>query len=369
MAESPSFPGRVGLQQRVLPSYRVAFLDRLAEACGGGLEVFAGRPRPQEAVLTGRPLKRAGHVSAENREWFGGAFYLCRQPGLGDWVRQLEPAVLILEANFRYLDNWRAARQAGQRGISVLGWGLGAPAVEASPVGLGRVIWSRFLSGFDGLIAYSSRGAQQYLDAGAPPGRVWVAVNAVVDGPEAVGERQPLAGRPLRVLFVGRLQARKRVDVLIEAVGGFTAEATLRIVGDGPARAGLGRLAERRGITAEFAGPQEGEALSASFQWADIFVLPGSGGLAVQQAMAHGLPVVVAEGDGTQADLVRPENGWLVPTGSPSALEAALRQAAADGEALRRRGEASRRLVEEEINLAAMVATFVQAMRAVTGSG
>jgi len=29
--------------------------------------------------------------------------------------------------------------------------------------------------------------------------------------------------------------------------------------------------------------------------------------------MAYGLPVIVAEGDGTQSDLVRPENGWRIP--------------------------------------------------------
>jgi hypothetical protein len=30
------FPGKVGLQQRVLPAYRIPFFDRLAEACEGG---------------------------------------------------------------------------------------------------------------------------------------------------------------------------------------------------------------------------------------------------------------------------------------------------------------------------------------------
>ena len=49
-------------------------------------------------------------------------------------------------------------------------------------------------------------------------------------------------------------------------------------------------------------------------------MLPGTGGLAVQQAMAHGLPVIVAQGDGTQDDLVRPENGWQIPPDDLAAL-------------------------------------------------
>jgi len=44
------FPGRVGIQQRVLPTYRVPFFDRLAAECAGGLEVFAGEPRAEEGI-------------------------------------------------------------------------------------------------------------------------------------------------------------------------------------------------------------------------------------------------------------------------------------------------------------------------------
>ena len=46
--------------------------------------------------------------------------------------------------------------------------------------------------------------------------------------------------------------------------------------------------------------------VGAYFIMADIFVLPGLGGLAINQAMAYGLPVVCAEGDGTEKDLVVP---------------------------------------------------------------
>ena len=40
-------PLRLGLVQRVLPSYRVPFFDALARACAGGLGLFAGQPRPR----------------------------------------------------------------------------------------------------------------------------------------------------------------------------------------------------------------------------------------------------------------------------------------------------------------------------------
>ena len=45
-----SFPGRVGITQRVLPGHRAPFFDRLGTRCSEGLEVFAGEPRAQKGI-------------------------------------------------------------------------------------------------------------------------------------------------------------------------------------------------------------------------------------------------------------------------------------------------------------------------------
>jgi glycosyltransferase involved in cell wall biosynthesis len=96
-----------------------------------------------------------------------------------------------------------------------------------------------------------------------------------------------------------------------------------------------------------------------------LFVLPGTGGLAVQQAMAHTLPVVVGEADGTQAELVREENGWLVEEMSVETLTNTLTVALQDVKRLRQMGLASYRIVAEEINLERMVDTFTEAVKSV----
>jgi len=94
-------------------------------------------------------------------------------------------------------------------------------------------------------------------------------------------------------------------------------------------------------------------------------VLPGTGGLAVQQAMAHSLPVIVGRADGTQGELVRPENGWVLPDDSQPTLTAAIRQALSDLPALRNKGLASYRIVAEEVNIESMVETFTRAVESV----
>jgi glycosyltransferase involved in cell wall biosynthesis len=106
--------------------------------------------------------------------------------------------------------------------------------------------------------------------------------------------------------------------------------------------------------------------LKPYFAEADLFILPGTGGLAVQEAMSHGLPVIVAKGDGTQDDLVRAENGWQIPPGDFEALVATMREALSDMERLRKMGEESYRIVAQEINLEKMVEVFVMALNSVS---
>jgi glycosyltransferase involved in cell wall biosynthesis len=171
------------------------------------------------------------------------------------------------------------------------------------------------------------------------------------------------------VLFVGRLQARKRLDILLRACATLpdSLHPRLIIVGDGPAREEFETLAEEVYPSAEFVGAKYGDEVATYFAAADLFALPGTGGLAVQQAMSYGLPVIVAQGDGTQDDLVRPENGWQVPPGDQAAFTQALRQALSDVTRLRHRGAESYRIVAEEVNIESMVADFVKALHVLEG--
>lgn len=364
MAElSIRFDGRVGLQQRVLPAYRVAFVDRLAAACRG-LQVFAGSSRPGEAILSGQRPGRATWVEADNRYLLSERTYLLWQPGAFQWLRSWRPDALIIEANPRYLSNWRLARQAQREGIAVIGWGLGAPGARGA---IGRMLWRTYLRRFDAVIAYSSRGEHQLSSVGHPQLISRVAINAVADPIPELPAREPPLGRPPRLLFVGRLQERKGVDRLLRAAASLDRPMELRIVGAGPARSSLESLAQSVLPQAQFDGALQGQALDAAFRWADLFVLPGTGGLAVQQAMAYALPVIVAEGDGTQRDLVRSDNGWLVPSSDERALAAAIHRALADPPGLIRRGTASYRIAAEEANLDEMTRVFVETIQAALG--
>jgi glycosyltransferase involved in cell wall biosynthesis len=167
------------------------------------------------------------------------------------------------------------------------------------------------------------------------------------------------------ILFVGRLQFRKNIDLLLGACAEIE-NIRLVIVGDGPERESLEALAAHLYPSAEFVGAKHGDELTPYFAEADLFVLPGTGGLAVQEAMSHGLPVIVAQGDGTQDDLVREGNGWQIPPDDFEALVSTLKDALSDSARLRRMGAESYRVVKEEINIEKMAGVFVDALNALS---
>ena len=141
----------------------------------------------------------------------------------------------------------------------------------------------------------------------------------------------------------------------------------LLIVGNGPERAALESLAKEVYPSTEFIGAKHGAELKPYFMQADLFVLPGTGGLAVQEAMSYGLPVIVAKGDGTQDDLVRGGNGWQIQPerAAYGALVATMKDALSDRARLREMGKESFRIVSEEINIQKMVNVFVDALNSV----
>jgi glycosyltransferase involved in cell wall biosynthesis len=357
--------GKVAIQQRVLPVYRADFFDLLSERCVDGLSVFAGVPRRGEALGAEGELKKAVYAYAENLHLGNGRLYACHQRNILAWLDRWNPDVLIAEANPRYLSTPGALRWMKARRRPVIGWGLGVPPRKGFWLGLMR---ERFLGGFDALITYSSQGKEQYQAAGFPAERIFIAPNASTRRPIApCPERELNTGAPAKLLFVGRLQTRKRVDILLRACASLPAaiQPKLTIVGDGPVRKELEALAKEIYPQTVFAGEKHGDEVDPYFLEADLFVLPGTGGLAVQQAMAHGLPVIVAEADGTQIDLVRENNGWMVEAGNPELLAQSIKDAVGNPDRLRVMGRESFRIVSEEVNMDMMANVFVQTIQTV----
>lgn len=123
---------------------------------------------------------------------------------------------------------------------------------------------------------------------------------------------------PLTFLFLGRLIPLKAVDMLLEAFVPIAREydAVLEILGDGPERPGLEAKAGELGLRerVNFAGFVAQTTAAERMARADVFVLPSlheCGGAVVLEAMACGVPAIVADWGGP-ADYVDDTCGILV---------------------------------------------------------
>ncbi len=178
---------------------------------------------------------------------------------------------------------------------------------------------------------------------------------------------QPPAARAddgLRVLFVGRLDAEKNVDVLLRALPlrPERLPITAEIVGDGSRRGELEELARALGVADRvvFHGLVSDQAVLDAYARCDVFCMPGTAelqSLATMEAMAAGKPVVAADAMALP-HLVRPGlNGLLFPPGDVPALAAALGVVLSDPEARMLMGDASREIIARH-DIAATLDTF-----------
>jgi len=114
------------------------------------------------------------------------------------------------------------------------------------------------------------------------------------------------------------------------------------LVGDGPYRAELGRLASRLGLADSvlFAGPVPRQELPAYYDAGNVFAMPcrtRRGGLDVEglgivylEASATGLPVVGGDSGGAPDAILDGETGFVVPGGREDVLADRLIQVLAD---------------------------------------
>jgi glycogen(starch) synthase len=131
-----------------------------------------------------------------------------------------------------------------------------------------------------------------------------------------------------RVIFVGRLHPQKHVDVLVRAAARMPGVSVV-LVGDGPERSGLERLAHRLRLTrrVHFLGFVPHDQVAGLLGAADVLAMPSTYeelGTALLEGMQAGLPIVASDTGGIPQVVEHGRTGLLVTPGDPEALAAAL---------------------------------------------
>jgi len=189
-------------------------------------------------------------------------------------------------------------------------------------------------------------------------------VSAIPNGIDSAFLQPPQTGdspsRPV-IISVARLVPDKGHETLITAFSQIAPdfpEAELWLVGDGPRKECLCRLAAQTGFSdrIRFLGNRSDVrdlmCRSTAFVISSVHEAMSN---AVVEAMACGLPVVATNVGGLPEVVHHGRNGFLVPPKRPAAMAAALTRLLLQEETRRKFGQAGRKLAEEEYSMETMV--------------
>ena len=179
----------------------------------------------------------------------------------------------------------------------------------------------------DAVITVSEHSRAALVAAGVPPERVHVVVEGVAPPPATAGWPDAWPGDGLRLLYLGRLEARKRPRLAVDALRACGLPASLVVAGEGPL------APELAGDGVRLLGRVSEDDKWRLYDSADVLLFGSTlegFGLVIAEAQSRGLPVIAAAGTATREALVDGETGLLVPP-QPAAFAAAIRELADDG--------------------------------------
>lgn len=192
-----------------------------------------------------------------------------------------------------------------------------------------RRLLRRFIAAADYLLATSEEIRRVALDIHPHP-RSEVMTNAVDTARFRPRQGERRREGPMRIMVPRRLFPKNGVEYFVRAMPPILAEVEVEasIIGDGPERARLEKLARSLGVAdrIRFLGARANEEMPALLSEADIAVIPSlleATSIAALEAMACGLPVA-ASSVGGLPEIIDENVGTLFPPADPEALAAGV---------------------------------------------
>jgi len=333
-------------------------LEQRLEAEGVAFHLFSSF---DAAGTVGRVAERkpavARHEFYSLHERKVGNFTLRMQRGLDEMVARVKPSVVVSMSHSGTPTEWLLQSRTHARGARMVAWQCG---YEYNPGRLKDAVLKRFIPRFDYHLCYHSNARDYALRYGARPDQTLVMHNTIDERAILAGDRSEarrtlearhpaLRGKRI-VLYVGAVLEEKRLDdvfAALERIG--RSDLIFLLVGDGPH---LAALRDRHGHRSDWvATGQVIEGVGPYFDAADLFVLPGTGGLAINEAMAHRLPVISSYADGSADDLVRNgETGFRVETGDVAQIADRIQRVLGDADTAQGMGLKGEALIRGELS-------------------
>lgn len=245
-------------------------------------------------------------------------------------------------------------------------------------------LYRLFIPRFNAYLIVGSRAREYYLHYGADASRMFFAPHSV-DNNYFISKRESFVrqrdairrswGVPdgsMVFLFAGKLVPKKRpfdfLTALKNACGRSRNKLFGLVVGDGPLRGQMEKMASDKNLPVAFTGFLNQSEVPKAYVASDVLVLPSNGretwGLVVNEAMACCLPAIVSEDAGCSPDLIRSgETGEVFPCGDVERLSKVMTDFADGRKNPKEMGAKARMMVEKYSVDNAVTGTF-DALRA-----
>ena len=247
-----------------------------------------------------------------------------RMNGLLKAIKKERPDAIVFQFNQTNLSEWDVLRYCKKKSIPYGIWGCNYTRNDLiKPLVIIRnIIYHLLYRNASILIPYGSMYKDFLINMGIEQDKIIVAQNTI--DIETISLHAPIKTKEsynhstTRILYVGALAPQKCIESSIDAVAQLIDEGldiVYDIVGGGTLFDSLKNLcSQKSGKSKErivLHGAKYGEDLKKFFCNADLFLMPGTGGLGVNEAMAYGLPIISTIGDETIFDLID-GNGFLM---------------------------------------------------------
>lgn len=324
-------PKVVFIFDRVMHYHQDLFRQLEARLKNRGIELhlLSGRSAEQEfgrSALDNQVITNERKFLLRDRRLGNHVFRLAL--GYLSMIRFLRPQVVVCPAHPGDLGHWSLVALKRILGFRLVAWQCG---YEYNPGRAKRILLRAFVPGFDFHLAYHGNARRYALENGSPESQITVMHNTInekrftitrkEEAREKLNQRHPELGNRRIVLFIGAILKEKKIEEIFEAMAQLNdPSAVLVIVGDGPQLPALRKLAADRDDVLLVG--QVIEDVGLYFDSAEVYVLPGTGGLGINEAMAHSLPIISGYADGSADDLVIDgENGYRLRDGGIDELK------------------------------------------------
>lgn len=316
---------RITIVQRVIASYREKIFNELGRK--NDLQFIYGDSQGEHDVKDAT-LPRDSAKARIIRYVFNSKLWF--YAGVLKELKEFNPDILIVQPTPRNLSFFKIIRFCKLNKKPLIGWGMGQMPNRGKVLSIIHSYVQRpLINRLDGMIVYSTKAYNYYRHTLGFSGEIQIAFNSVdISNFSDLGERSYDFNEGVNLVYVGRIIPSKNISKLFPMLRRNN-NWNLSIVGDMSTKycQELKSEAADIGNQIKFVGPLFEEELNIFLNLQHIFVLPGLGGLAINHAMASGLPVFVSNADGTEADLIKnEETGFLYEENNYEQLEYLLKE-------------------------------------------